>query len=324
MLEFVSRVCRNQLSGKGRARSAAVMVMAATLAGVGLAATPASASPGPTEFQVGTFNMGGGAEEGQDSRDEDDPFAAVSALQASVEDRDPAFITVQEACEDWMNELDARLGGYTIAFDPVTGSSGDTANCKNSDGEDVAPFGNAVIYRDDLGIDAAQTQAYSLQTPGDRENREMLCVHTATTDGLAVCSVHLTPGGGDDADAREREARVATQHLEYKQSQGYTVFAGGDLNGTPSSDALDQFYDAGYARGAEGAFKEVDSPCGNTIASGYWVWPGFYAPCRAGESTQGISKIDFMFVDPSVTVRSADATSAEYSDHDPLWADVTL
>ncbi|MCA1674227.1 MAG: hypothetical protein LC799_19230, partial [Actinobacteria bacterium] len=107
---------------------------------------------------------------------------------------------------------------------------------------------------------------------------------------------------------------------------GHTRIVGGDFNGTPNDffdDTTDYMYHRNYRSGAKGEFKEVDSPCGNTM--GRLSAPQSY--CRDGEATHGQwfpKKIDYIFVDPNVKVQWADATFSEYSDHDPLWAGVTL
>ncbi|WP_203991777.1 endonuclease/exonuclease/phosphatase family protein [Sphaerisporangium rufum] len=273
---------------------------------------------GATARQVGTFNMAGGHGTYGALGDQ-----APDALVTSVQERGPAFVTLQETCRDWTERLDARLPGYSVRFDPVQTGGGATARCRHA-----SDFGNAVLYRDDLGIDAAT--AHPLESPAGYEQREMLCVRS-TAASLAICSAHLT--NGDDQpqlDARRHEASVAAGILA-GQYAGYTVFLGGDLNDDPMSGMADNFYDSGYGRGARGRFKEVDSPCGNTITERTGSWP-LYTYCRDGEATfddwvteEGSptgQKFDFIFVTRALQVDWGDATTAPYSDHDPLWASV--
>lgn len=47
-------------------------------------------------------------------------------------------------------------------------------------------------------------------------------------------------------------------------------------------------------------------------------------PCRAGEATYGVNKIDYLFVPPSVTVKWSDTVHSDFSDHDSLWAEIVL
>ncbi|MEK8141961.1 hypothetical protein NKH18_02725 [Streptomyces sp. M10(2022)] len=83
----------------------------------------------------------------------------------------------------------------------------------------------------------------------------------------------------------------------------------------------------GLRAGAQGEFKEVDSPCGNEIKQGfatdYAPWWSTYTYCRSGEATlNGAGKFDALYVPTTMEVKWADATSASHSDHVPLWAGV--
>jgi endonuclease/exonuclease/phosphatase family metal-dependent hydrolase len=290
---------------------------------VAAAAVP-SVAHAAVSFQVGTFNMAGGHEEHGPKGDE-----APEALVRSVNDRNPAFITLQEACRDWSAYLDNQLANYTVKFDPVVGGNGSVARCKHD-----SDFGNAVLYRNDLGPDLAQAEGHSLGSPTGTEQREMLCVRFESTN-MTACSAHLTAGGGGtNAAARRAEAERAREILSTTYA-GSTHFVGGDLNESPLSGATGVFYHTDYGFGATGGYKEVDSPCGNDIDDGFPVsGPPYFIFCRDGERTHDDwifeegspvgQKIDFIFVTPTVTVQSADATFAIHSDHDPLWADISF
>jgi endonuclease/exonuclease/phosphatase family metal-dependent hydrolase len=262
-------------------------------------------------------------------------------LPRAPQSREPrlAFVTLQEACRDWSERLDGSLDAYSIAFDPVqTRKDGPVAKCKHDfdpNRADDNDFGNAILYRDDFGIDSAPV-AHDLGSPAGGEQREMLCVKSVARR-IVICSVHLT-AGDDGVDARRAEAARAREILATDYA-GYTRLIGGDLNDDPLSGVTDNFYAAGYEHGAHGEFKEVDSPCGNDIKEGYdsFVWDPatglpvfFHTLCRSGEITHpgflgfGDEKFDYLFVPPDVTVHNADATSAKYSDHIPLWADITV
>src|SRR5688572_22285859 len=81
--------------------AAATLVLAAMLLTIIVTAGPADAA---TEVQIGTFNMAGGNEMHGPKGDE-----APDALVASVQDRQPAFVALQEACRDWTERLDSEL-----------------------------------------------------------------------------------------------------------------------------------------------------------------------------------------------------------------------
>ena len=273
-----------------------------------------SAGAAPVEYAIGTFNMAGGNDEHGGKGDE-----APDALVRSVRDRSPAFVTVQEGCEDWSDRLRRQLPDYTVRFDevlaraPEPGRPPQVAQCRHP-----SKFGNAILYRNDFGIDGDPV-GHGLGSPATFEQREMLCVPSHARK-IVVCSAHLT--NGDDSDrleARRAEARVAAGILATTYA-GYTTFLAGDLNDDPLSAATDDFYHPYYRRGAHGGFKEVDSPCGNDMRE----FGPFGLYCRSGEPTHGIDKIDYLFVTPTVYVRWADATFALHSDHDPLWAGVSL
>ncbi|MEV8017996.1 endonuclease/exonuclease/phosphatase family protein [Streptomyces sp. NPDC086554] len=305
-----------------RIREKAALALSGILLGTGVVAgapgayadEPAPAVV-PSEYTIGQFNMAGGNEEHGPKGNE-----VPDALVSSVNDRDPAFMTLQETCRDWNERLQSQLPDYTVVFDPVTGGDGTTARCKHP-----SDFGNAVLFRNDLGFDAATAVAHPLESPAGYEQREMLCVRSESRKTVA-CSTHLTVGNdGPHLRARRHEASVAKGILANTYA-GYTKVLGGDLNDDPLSGATDNFYHPNYQRGAHGESKEVDSPCGNEIKRGFWIWtfPPAYIYCRSGESTHSQGKIDYLFVPSATDVKWADATHATHSDHDPLWAGVVI
>ncbi len=312
-----------QVSATGiRRRAGAMTVVVGVVMGAVVATTGAALAA--TNYQIGTFNMAGGHKTHGKAGDE-----APDALVKSVKSRNPAFITLQEVCRDWAKRLDDQLDNYTVKFDPVQKSrNGPIVRC-----EHPADFGNAILYRDNFGIDNPEDQIGHPLTKRDEdeklEQREMLCVR-AEAKKIVVCSLHLSVK--DKPEARSAEAKEA-KHILASDYAGYVKFVGGDLNDTPLSAVTDNFYHRDYGHGADGEFKEVDSLCGDDMKESL---PGFgNLPCRSGETTSddwsfgedrpvGGRKIDFIFVSPSVKVRSGDATTGKHSDHDLLWADVTF
>ncbi|WP_147445801.1 endonuclease/exonuclease/phosphatase family protein, partial [Corallococcus aberystwythensis] len=272
---------------------------------------------------IGQFNMAGGADEYADAGRK-----APDALVRSIKGRSPelAFVTINEGCKDWLDYLDEQLPDYNVQFDPVL-KSDDKGNLQLQPCKHGSLFGNAIIYR--KSFSGLQMKSYDLQSGPNREQRRMLCLNS-DSKRLVVCAVHLV-NGGENREQREREAERARSVLAENYA-GYTVILGGDLNDEPGSEALSSFYLSDYGQGAHGAFKEVDSPCGDDIKERDF--------CRDGEHTHGElpkgggpfgevprdtfgginEKFDYLFVSPEVTVHDADATKSLYSDHDPLWA----
>jgi endonuclease/exonuclease/phosphatase family metal-dependent hydrolase len=259
----------------------ALLVVAAAVT-LGVALTPSPPASAKTAYVIGQFNMAGGNEAFGNKIAE-----PPEALIGEVLTRRPLFITIQEACQDWMSSLDARLGQYSIAFDTVRVSKfGRVARCQHP-----SDFGNAILYRDDLGIDQP-LEAYDLGT-GDEptaapelEQREMVCVRSNRRK-LAVCSAHLT---NRREEVRRDEARVAREIIRGRYA-GYTVFFGGDLNDIPNSAVANTFAD----------FKEVDG---------------------ASRITMGRRKLDYLFVPKDVQVDFAEVTNNGRSDHAMLWAGI--
>jgi endonuclease/exonuclease/phosphatase family metal-dependent hydrolase len=309
-----------------------------------IAVVPASATAdepfppdlaGPAEYQIGTFNMAGANDEHGVKGVE-----APEALVHSIQERRPAFVALQEDCADWSATLRDRLAGangqegeYAVFFNEVK-----SATCKHGG---VAQGNGLVVRKDVFGGALDQPVEYPLtgyviddrwraddvdqaRKYAEKEQREMLCVRSEAKR-MVACSVHLTH---DDRDLRIAEASKAREILQ-SAYPGYTKLLGGDFNDDPLSAAADHFYAPGYQRGAEGEFKEVDSPCGNeieqsTLAPGPAGWPAF-TYCRSGEATHNSGmKMDALYVSPTVEVRWSDATKALHSDHVPLWAGVTL
>jgi endonuclease/exonuclease/phosphatase family metal-dependent hydrolase len=275
-------------------------------------------SASKSKYTIGQFNMAGGDQiQTGDLPGNEAPDALLRSIRISR----PAFITLQEACQDWSEYMDAQLPDYTVVFHPVVLGDGQDAQCRHSP---KSNFGNAIVYRDDFGIDTPPV-SYSLGSPAGMEQREMLCVKSLARK-IAICTVHLI-NVAEAARAREILA------LEYAD---YTKFVGGDLQNNPLSDVAGNFYHSDYGHGAVGEFKEVDSPCRNKIADQLTTLsfdpvsglsPHVNVECRDGEATLGTTtreKVDFLFVSPSVIVRNAKATRATYSDHDSLWAWVTV
>jgi endonuclease/exonuclease/phosphatase family metal-dependent hydrolase len=267
---------------------------------------PIQAGPSATTYRIGTFNMAGGnSKYGTAGEEAPDDFVRT------VKERRPAFVTIQEGCRDWTERLDSQLPGYSTVFDPVVPEAGTPASCWHD-----SEFGNALLYRDDLGFTPTTGGGHDLGSPVGREQREMLCIRSQERL-LAVCSIHMSSGSAPLLqEAREKEAAEAKRLLATTY-RGYRKFLMGDVNTTAEEPPTDSFYHRNYEGGATGEFKEAGSPCGNYMNN--WT-----VPCRAGEATYGVKKIDYLFVPRSVTVKWSDTVHSDFSDHDSLWAEIVL
>lgn len=267
---------------------------------------PIQAGPAATTYRLGTFNMAGGNPKYGTAGDE-----AADDFVRTVKERRPAFVSIQEGCQDWTERLDSRLPGYTAVFDPVVPEVGTPAKCWHD-----SAFGNALLYRDDLGFTPEAGGGHDLGSPAGREQREMLCVRSQARR-LAVCSIHMSSGSAPELQEARRMEAAEAKRLLATTYRGYQKFLMGDINTTPDAAPTDSFYHRDYGDGAAGEFKEADSPCGNHMNN--WT-----VPCRAGEATFGLKKIDYLFVPPSATVNWSETEHSDYSDHDSLWAEIVL
>jgi endonuclease/exonuclease/phosphatase family metal-dependent hydrolase len=254
-------------------------------------------------YTIGQFNMAGGHDKHGKLGDE-----APDALVRSVKDRKPAWLTLQESCADWNNRMKSELSEYDIIFHAVRArTGGPVAKCKHD-----TDFGNSILFRKDFGFEPAGQKQHPLGSPSDKEQREMLCMK-APAKKVAVCTIHLTH---NNDKARDGEAAKAQEILAGQEYAGYRIFLGGDLNGAPASSMANNFYHRDYGYGAHGRYKEVDSPCGNK--------PSGKLGCRSGHPTLGGSKIDYIFVSPSVNIVRAEIGNAHHSDHRLLWSVVSF
>ena len=270
---------------------------------------------------VGQFNMyGNKGHHGDPGLDDEDGI--VPAIVRSVDDRNPTFMSLNEACQSQTDALEQQLGGhYKVYFAPITRYDGD-GNVGGVTCDDGSAYGNAVLYRTDFADDIRGTP-YNLDTPqydeDGNERRGAACVSSASK-GTTFCAVHLTAEGGDEGDdARDTETRNLRDSLD-RDYPGNTILMGGDFNATPGSDPMNNIYEPRYGGDAEGRFKEVDSTGGSL------------GGCRSGGNTHGGiggrhvfgKKIDYIFTTPDVEIHDAQATHSPVSDHSPLWSDVTF
>lgn len=279
----------------------------------------------PGEYRVGSFNMAGGNSSNYDAEE------AAPAIISSIENRQPAVMTVQEACDQAIDEIDNHFDEYSTVFNPVEvydPSQGDYSGgkCKDSGGD----FGTALIVHEDLEFDTANDP--HILTPEDGEfaaleRRQMVCV-TSETHRLAACTAHLTKGAPnedddnydeEEADLLDRSRRAEAEEIQRVLSQeygDYTVILGGDLNAGPGSAEASHLYHEDYGGGAQGELIDASGECGGDLAGG--------GDCRDGEGTHSNGKIDYLFVSDDVEVLGSEIGSANHSDHDLVWSDIHL
>ncbi|MFG2025135.1 endonuclease/exonuclease/phosphatase family protein [Streptomyces sp. NPDC048825] len=344
-----SRDNRQRSTGRTRTRTARAAATALALGLLGtsaftstsVAATADSAVSRNNRYdlgEIGTFNMAGGnvkrsipEEVWEEEEDTYTGQHAVDALYRSIADHQPAFLTVQEACGDWMDELAEKLPTYTISFDPVKTGSGADAQCYNPIQDENDPgyggpdrnsprslYGNAMITKNTYFGTGATAKSHSLGTPSG-EQREMLCV-TSNFLSTAACSAHTTSARTDQgADYRDTEIANAVNILETEYA-GYVHFLGGDFNAEPLDNEMKQIYSSRYSTDTTGRYGEVDSPCETDTPP----TPG-PACLSGGATTLSGEKFDYIFLTRGVVeVNSAGPTKSLYSDHLPLWASLTI
>jgi endonuclease/exonuclease/phosphatase family metal-dependent hydrolase len=305
-------------------------------------ALPASAAPQPHAapvYTIGQFNVGGWdvGQRGTQDKIHAPGWAAPDALVQSIRHRNAAWVSVVEGCDDWDWRLWQQLNSsYDVVETHIYAHPGDEQAHKaptecwhqpnTGDPTKRSYQTNALVVRKDLWFDAAHPLVYDLGSTV-AEQRKMICL-TSAGRHLAACAIHLSVGSGSSAGgtSRRHEATVASEILD-RLSRRYTISVGGDFNADPMSAGADYFYDQDYGFGAKGGLKEATSPCGNTMKQ-YYVSGRVILPCRSRGSTFGPwyynSKIDFIFVDPSIHVAWSSVTHTKVSDHWPVWAGISF
>ncbi|PRX43860.1 endonuclease/exonuclease/phosphatase family protein [Prauserella shujinwangii] len=254
----------------------------AAAATAALAATVfAAPAEAATRFYFFQFNMAGNTmNEGG--------VGVAKAVVASVKDskRWPYIVTLNEVCLNQHNYIRTRLDdhGYVGTWGP-TGPK-----CKNG-----AAYGNAIFVKSGRTI----LGNFALPNPNNTEQRKILCVRSNRYDKWVACVTHISH---KSADQKTQINAVATRVDSYRNG-GNRVVVGGDFNVTPNSPWIDPMYASCYP-GGKGRFYETDR-----------------AKCdgRGGEGTHSKGKIDYLFYSSHFYSFWGDATSSNYSDHDPLW-----
>lgn len=144
----------------------------------------------------------------------------VDEATAQVANRDPAVVTLNEACSDDAAEI-ARRTGYHLRFAAVL-NRGASLPCVEPGGRGV--FGIAVLTK--ASIRTSNDEAFATQA--GVEERRWICA--TTIRAITACTAHLSTRESTKArvanDAQCRELRGV---LARSETAGTTVF-GGDVN----------------------------------------------------------------------------------------------
>ena len=248
---------------------------------------PADADPAPGTLAILQFNMCGSA---CGTR-----FTVVDDLEGEItgRGRQPFVVTLDEVCRGQYDRLLADLP-YHGHFEP-------TVPNRCWDGSD---YGTAVLVR---SSDVEYAGSTRLPAPAGGEPRTVTCVRTAVlARALVACATHLDT----DPDNTTSQVAAVADHAGAFRADA-AVVVGGDFNTIPGRPALDPM-EAGFveADAADDAFTGgcARARCGDGA--------GYAHPTR---------KIDYVFLSRGdFTGVSTQVTSAQHSDHTPLWATATL
>ena len=282
-------------------RLARRVCVAVTVSALFAAFAAADASASYRFFQ---FNMCGQVSGGECNGGSTEPVA--TAVKRSIVDLQPHAVSLNEACKAQYDKIRTLLEQDNTTADgdgtwKLAGGEWRQTNfsndCPNSD------FGNAILTRNAI----TETDSISLAESG-AETRKLVCGLTEIASrATRACSVHIDT----DPTIAGTQIRQVRDKVNYYIENGKAVVLMGDFNVEPPDYQLDPLYHSqifadefGFGR-----FKEVDQ--GDPA-------------CRCGESTSGTHKYDYIFLSGGHwKIVDGDATSSNYSDHDPLrgWAD---
>jgi endonuclease/exonuclease/phosphatase family metal-dependent hydrolase len=216
----------------------------------------------------------------------------VDELVRTVAERRPFAVTLNEVCENQFGQLRADLAGYHGQFDP-TGPK-----CRNGE-----RYGNAAFLRT-----AELTVVGSWQLPAliFEEDRRLLCVAGPPLGPgpVIVCVTHLS------VDRSNLPGQIDAVATVLSGLTGPLVLAG-DFNSDPADARMDSLYQRFHEVDA-GDRGVLNQPVGSDVLN---------------EDTYDRHKFDYIFLsDDGWSTSGADAADAVNgrSDHDGLWATVTL
>lgn len=211
----------------------------------------------------------------------------VAELVGTAERRRPFAVTLNEVCENQFVQLRADLTGYQGRFD-ATGP-----RCRNGE-----RYGNAAFIRTN---ELVLIGSWRLPALAQEEDRRLLCVAAAPA---VVCVTHLS------VDRSNLPGQIGAVVTILSGLSGPLLLAG-DFNGDPADARMDPLYQRFHEVDA-GDRRFLNQPVGSDVVN---------------EDTYDRHKFDYIFLsDGGWSISGADAADAVNgrSDHDGLWATVTL
>lgn len=211
----------------------------------------------------------------------------VAELANTVDRRRPFAVTLNEVCENQFVRLRADLVAYRGQFDP-TGPK-----CRNG-----ARYGNAIFLRT---TSLTVVGSWHLPAVIFEEDRRLLCVGASSA---VICVTHLSV----DRSNLPGQIDAVTNILSGLSGP---VLLAGDFNSDPADVRMDPLYQRFHEVDA-GVRGELNESVGSDMFN---------------EDTYDRHKFDYIFLsDGSWSSSGADAADAVNgrSDHDGLWATVTL
>lgn len=267
-----------------------------------LVAAPAHAATGGP-YRLLQFNFCGNVENDL-CKVEGSTGAAVDATVSSILDFKPHVVTLNEICANQLTAMATRLKakGFPMYLSFRSTSRQRTLSCTDDN------YGIGFLSRRPMSAvgDRYLQNVGTTCTLTAEECRYVRCVTLTLLVATKVCVTHIGKTG-QAAQIRQ----VVSLGNGYASSM--PVIIAGDLNVRPQDDALDIAYRTGGG-GARGGYDEADACAARTTQT---------STCNEGtiEVADTDPKIDYVFASArDFYSLTADATSARYSDHDPVRA----
>ncbi|WP_299054239.1 endonuclease/exonuclease/phosphatase family protein [uncultured Nocardioides sp.] len=264
----------------GALLAAGVVVVSAGIAAPGAHASvvaPAPRADAGEAVVVMSWNIAGGKQHGGGV----EPI--VPTIATAIRERGVTAAVLNEVCASQATALRKRMPRYTVHY-----FLAESDRCRGGIGNAVvAPKGSTRLKRFSRGLPS-----------GDSYVRNVGCVRLPGGGKVAVCGTHHS-FEVRLADVRQRQARITTDLVERMVDRGYAVVAGGDLNATPRSPQLDEFYSRLYA-GGRGVLRESNGCCGRR---------------GPGTTRNGGKKIDYFFFSRRLDRTGSRVVPTRFSDH---------
>jgi endonuclease/exonuclease/phosphatase family metal-dependent hydrolase len=168
-------------------------------------------------------------------------FAVTDNIEATVGERTPTLVTLNEVCENQYDRLQADLTAYRARFDPT----GPTC-------QDGARYGNALFART---TDLTFIGSWLLPNPAEDEARRLMCLHMRVPGqpAVVVCVTHISSFLANVGP----QVSAAAGILNGLDTTDPVLLAG-DFNTDPGDARMNPLYNSCYAGGI-GHFREADS-----------------------------------------------------------------